>query len=180
MFDREYEKALCSDAFVDGWRTKKAMEEIWEAIRESRFRMARPMVKVQLDEGAYMPRREHVTDSGADLFTPFGFTLPPHGEMVVDTGVHVQLPPNTKLELVPKSGLNVNCSIVGWGLVDEGYSGSIRVKLYNLGKNAHFFNKGDKISQMVISPVIYAEFEQVDSVEGGERGDAGFGSTGKQ
>ena len=142
--------------------------------------MARPMVKVQLDEGAFMPRRTYDTDAGADLFTPFGFTLAPHGEMVVDTGVHVQLPPNTKLELVPKSGLNVNCSIVGWGLVDEGYSGSIRVKLYNLGKNAHYFNKGDKISQMVISPVIYAEFEQVDSVEGGERGDAGFGSTGKQ
>lgn len=141
--------------------------------------MARPIVNVQLDEGAWMPQRSHATDAGADLFTPFGFTLPPHGEMVVDTGVHVQLPPNTRLDLVPKSGLNVMCSIVGFGLIDEGYSGSIAVKLYNLGKNAHFFNKGDKISQMVISPVIYAEFEQVDEVEGGDRGDAGFGSTGK-
>ena len=149
-----------------------------EKILSKAFENANPIVKVQLDEGAFKPVRSYATDAGADLFTPFGFTLAPHGEMVVDTGVHVQLPPNTKLELVPKSGLNVMCSIVGWGLVDEGYSGSIKVKLYNLGKNSHYFNKGDKISQMVISPVIYAEFEQVDTVEGGERGVGGFGSTG--
>lgn len=141
--------------------------------------VVRPTVRVKLDEGAYMPRREHATDAGADLFTPFGFTLAPHGQMEIDTGVHVQLPPNTKLELVPKSGLNVKCDIVGWGLVDEGYSGAIRVKLYNLGKNVHYFNKGDKISQMVIAPVMYADFVAVDAIKGGDRGDAGFGSTGK-
>ena len=135
-------------------------------------------VKIKLDDGAYPLTRAHNTDAGADLRTPFGFTLAPHGEMTIDTGVHIQLPHRTKLELVPKSGLNVMCSIVGWGLVDEGYSGSIKVKLYNLGKNAHYFNRGDKIAQAVISPVLYPEFEQVDEIEGGDRGDAGFGSTG--
>jgi len=135
-------------------------------------------VKVQLDDGAYPLERAHETDAGADIRTPFGFTLAPHGEMTVDTGVHIELPPNTKAELVPKSGLNVKHSIVGWGLIDEGYSGSIAVKLYNLGKKTHYFNKGDKIAQLVISPVLYTTFEQVDEVGAGERGSAGFGSTG--
>lgn len=137
-----------------------------------------PTIKVQLDDGAYMPERAHDTDAGADLFTPFGFTLGCHHEMVIDTGVHIELPPHTKAELVPKSGLNVKASIVGWGLIDQGYSGSIRVKLYSLGKHTHYFNKGDKIGQLVISPVLYPTFVKVDKVEAGERGDNGFGSSG--
>lgn len=136
-------------------------------------------ISVQLDDGAFIPERAHETDAGADLRTPFGFTLGSHCEITVNTGVHIQLPPNTKAELVPKSGLNVKASIVGWGLVDEGYTGSIRVKLYNLGKDAHHFNKGDKIGQLVISPVLYPSFVKVDEIEGGPRGDAGFGSSGR-
>ena len=138
-----------------------------------------PTIRFKLDEGAYPPERAHGTDAGADLRTPFGFTLACHGEMVVDTGVHVELPSHTKAELVPKSGLNVKASIVGWGLIDEGYTGSIKVKLYNLGKQTHYFDKGDKIAQLVVSPVCYPTYVQADEIEGGERGDAGFGSTGK-
>jgi dUTP pyrophosphatase len=148
-----------------------------------------PTIRFKLDEGAYPPERAHGTDAGADLRTPFGFTLPGRGlldlllgrcaEMVIDTGVHFELPSHTKAELVPKSGLNVKASIVGWGLIDEGYTGSIKVKLYNLGKQTHYFDKGDKIAQLVVSPVCYPTYVQADEIEGGERGDAGFGSTGK-
>lgn len=137
-----------------------------------------PVVKVQLDDGAYMPERYHDTDAGADILTPVGFTLAPHSEVTINTGVHIELPPNTKAEIVPKSGLNVKHSIVGWGLIDEGYSGAIAVKLYNLGKKTHYFNQRDKIAQLVISPVLYPTFEQVDEISAGERGSAGFGSTG--
>lgn len=135
-------------------------------------------VNIQLDDGAYMPVREHATDAGADLRTPKAFLLPPHGSFEVDTGVHVELPHRLCARVEPKSGLNVRSGIVCFGLVDEGYSGSIVVKLYNLGKDPHYFNKGDKVAQMTICPVLYPGFRQVDEVKAGERADNGFGSTG--
>ena len=138
-----------------------------------------PTIRVKLDEGAYMPERAHDTDAGADLFTPKSFTLPAHGEHTVDTGVHIELPHFFRAEVTPKSGLNVNHSIVGWGLIDEGYTGSIAVKLYNLGDKAHRFERGDKIAQMVVSPVSYPTYVQTEEITGGERGDNGFGSTGR-
>jgi dUTP pyrophosphatase len=65
------------------------------------------------------------------------------------------------------------------GVVDEGYSGEIIVKLYNNSDRPVTFERGDKIAQLLIMPVLYADFEQVEEICGGERGSAGFGSTGK-
>ena len=136
-------------------------------------------MRVKLDKGAFMPERAHSTDAGADLRTPVDFTLPPSGSAIIDTGVHIELPPFTKCDIREKSGLNVKCGITSCGLIDEGYSGSIAVKLYNHTDKEYHFERGDKISQIVVTTVLYPSFEQVDSIEGGERGDAGFGSTGR-
>lgn len=136
-------------------------------------------IRFALDDGAYQPERAHDTDAGADLRTPVGFTLPPHGSMTIDTGVHVELPHGTCGMLVPKSGLNVRCDAVGWGLIDEGYSGSVVVKLYNMGRHARYFDKGDKVAQLVVMPVAYPRYVRADEVTGGERGQNGFGSTGR-
>ena len=136
-------------------------------------------MRVKLDEGAFMPERAHETDAGADLRTPVPFTLPPYGSATIDTGVHIELPRFSKAELLPKSGLNVKCGIVSFGLIDEGYTGSIVAKLYNLTDKEWSFERGDKITQLVVSPVFYADFRQVDEIAGGERGDAGFGSSGR-
>lgn len=137
------------------------------------------VVKVKLDDGAYLPERFHATDAGADLRTPFAFTLPAHKAAIVDTGVHVQLPAGTKGEIKSKSGLNIKHDIIAAGLIDEGFTGSITVKLYNLGDNDYHFEAGDKITQLVISNVRYEEFVDVDEIDGGERGNAGYGSTGR-
>ena len=143
-------------------------------------RLFTPELNVQLDEGAYMPVRAHDTDAGADLRTPKGFTLPPHGQMKIDTGVHIELPPFTYAKVESKSGLNIRASVLApGGVVDEGYTGSLVVKLYNLGKNYHYFDVGDKIAQLVIQPVLYPTFTLVDRVEGGDRGSDGFGSSGR-
>lgn len=154
-------------------------QSLREALMGSGIVDRHPSMRVKLDEGAFMPERAHDTDAGADLRTPYAFLLPPHGEHTVDTGVHIELPHGTKAELVSKSGLNVNHSIVSTGLIDEGYTGSIAVKLYNLGKKPHYFNVGDKITQMVVSPVLYVGFERSDELGESERGDGGFGSTGR-
>lgn len=135
-------------------------------------------VRVQLDDGAYIPERAHETDAGADLRTPIDLMLWGHSSFSVDTGVHIELPHGYYARIASKSGLNCKHDIISEGVIDEGYTGSIVVRLHNLSKNPHVFAKGDKISQLIIEPVVYADFDQVDRVEGGERGDGGFGSTG--
>lgn len=136
------------------------------------------IVTVSLDDGAFMPERAHKTDAGLDLRTPEAFTLFSWSSATIDTGVHVQLPPNTCGLMVSKSGLNVNEGITSTGLIDEGYSGSIMVRLYNHDERPRKFEVGDKISQLVILPCIYAEAVDGDVI-GGDRGSEGFGSTGR-
>ena len=138
-------------------------------------------MKIMLDEGAYMPERAHPTDAGLDLKTPISVSIPPRGSVVIDTGVHVQLPHGTVGILKSKSGLNVKRDITSEGVIDEGYTGSIVVKLYN---NHNFCGRelkaGDKISQLVILPVVIPdELKVVDELDDSERGDSGFGSSGR-
>ena len=137
-------------------------------------------MKIKLDPGAYIPTRAHDTDAGLDLRTPEELTIFPHDSAVIDTGVHIQLPHGTFGKLESKSGLNVNWDIVSCGgVIDEGYTGSIKVKLYNLGFDAFKLAKGDKIIQLIIQPCLYEDCELVEDLGESERGNAGFGSTGR-
>lgn len=136
-------------------------------------------MKIKLDPWAIMPTRAHDTDAGLDLYATEDKTVPPYGSATFDTGVHVELPPCTAGFLKSKSGLNVNHDITSEGVIDVGYTGAIVVKLYNHGKTPYFVKKGDKISQLVIVPVVIPSLEVVDELEDTERGDGGFGSTGR-
>lgn len=75
--------------------------------------------------------------------------------------------------------MNVKHHLTSEGVIDAGYTGAIVVKLYNNGDTAYRVLRGDKITQLVILPVVLDELEVVDSVQGFERGDGGFGSTGR-
>lgn len=136
-------------------------------------------MEFMLDNGAYMPSRGHETDAGLDLRTPKAVTVPAYGSAIVDTGVHVALPNGCAGLLVSKSGLNVKHDITSTGIIDEGYTGSIVVKLYNHGGEDHEFEAGDKVTQLVVMPVVCESLEQVSAFSPSERGDAGFGSTGR-
>ena len=136
-------------------------------------------MKIKLDKGAYMPEYAHGTDAGADLRSPHDVIVPNKGSAVIDTGVHIELPPNTVGMLKSKSGLNVKHGITSEGVIDVGYVGAIKVKLYNHSDKPYEVKAGDKISQLVIMPVIHQPFELVDELEDTERGDGGFGSTGR-
>ena len=129
--------------------------------------------------GGCEPLGGNGTGAGSDLRRPDGFTLGPGASATIHTGVHVELPHGTCGLLVSKSGLNVRDGIVGTGLIDEGYSGEVVVRLYNLSDHSRDFQAGDKIIQLVVLPVVALPLEEVDSIEVGERGDAGFGSTGR-
>ena len=135
--------------------------------------------KLDTDKGAMLPVRKYSTDAGANILSPRSFLLAARSSAIIRTGVHVELPPNTVGMLKSKSGLNIFHDIVGEGVIDEGFTNEIVVKLYNLGDIPYEFERGDQLIQLVVMPVHYPPIEQVDEIEGGERGDAGYGSTGR-
>ena len=135
---------------------------------------------VYLDDGAVMPCRAHEDDAGFDLYAPTVDLVPKRGSVVIDTGVHVAIPKGYAGLLVSKSGLNVKHDIISDGLIDAGYTGSIKVKLYNLGETSYIVEKGDKISQLVFIPIAEPELIQATWLEETPRGSNGFGSTGRK
>lgn len=136
-------------------------------------------MRITLDKGAHMPERAHDTDAGIDLKALEGGVIPQHDSLVFRTGVHIELPHGYAGLLVSKSGLNVKHDITSTGLIDEGYTGEILVKLYNHSDSYFVVNEGDKITQLVIIPVAYERLEVVEDIDDSERGDGGFGSTGR-
>ena len=137
-------------------------------------------MRVMIDDGAFAPTRAHSTDAGLDLRTPVDITVPPHGSCIIDTGVHIELPQRTVGMLKSKSGLNVKSDIISEGVIDEGYTGSIVVKLRNTGSSPVYFSRGDKVTQLVVMPVFYVPVELVPSLDmETDRGANGFGSTGR-
>lgn len=137
-------------------------------------------MKIKLDPGAYVPERAHETDAGMDLRTPSAVIVPAHGSACIDTGVHIEFPAGTYGKLESKSGLNVKHGIVSLGgVIDEGYTGSIVAKLYNMSDEDYVFVAGDKVVQIIIQPYLAPDIEIAWELEATDRGDGGFGSTGR-
>ena len=136
-------------------------------------------IKVMLDEGAKMPTRAHDTDAGYDLYSRDTIIVGAKKDAIFDTGVHIQIPAGYVGFLKSKSGLNCKFGIVGEGVIDAGYMGSIRVKLYNHSGRDVKFSAGDKLIQLVLLPIFTPDLELADVLDATERGDNGFGSSGK-
>ena len=156
-------------------------------------------MKIVLDEGAKMPTRAHPWDAGLDLYaiedvlvpakeilvgySPFGFGNPQvkvvGGSATIDTGVHAEIPEGYVGFIKSKSGLMCNHGIITDGTIDAHYTGPIKVCLFNHGGSKYEVKKGDKIAQLVIVPCLLPELELVDNLEETDRGDNGFGSTGR-
>lgn len=142
-------------------------------------------INYMLDEGAFEPLHGHDTDAGFDLRLPnkiyeeLGVVIWPGESVIVDTGVHFEIPEGYTGFIKSKSGLNVKHGIQSEGVIDAGYTGSVVAKLYNLGNERVFFSPGDKITQIVFLPIPKVELNEVESFAETERGNNGFGSTGK-
>ncbi len=101
---------------------------------------------------------------------------------LIETGITLALPAGFEAQIRPRSGLAIKHGITCLntpGTIDSDYRGEIKVILINLGKEAFTVNRGERIAQMVIAPVIQAEIMQVDVLDETDRGSGGFGSTGK-
>ena len=144
------------------------------------MRIEKP-IRILLEDGAYMPVRAHRTDAGLDLFSREDVLLWGGMSHLFDTGVHIELPSGMYAEIANRSGLNVNHGIIcPTGIIDNGYTGSIGVKLYNLTGESYQFHAGDRIAQLIIKPYVTSNgFQIVEELRRTDRGAAGFGSTGK-
>lgn len=136
-------------------------------------------IKIVLEEGATMPAYAHEDDAGMDLISLEMNMIPAHGRETFKTGVHMAIPSGYFGAIRAKSGLLRKHGIICSGTVDCSYTGEIMVTLVNTSSKNYQVFKGDKIAQMILIPYHHAEFVQVEKLDETERGDNGFGSTGR-
>lgn len=136
-------------------------------------------MKIKLDPGAIMPTRAHRWDAGLDLYAGAIDIIFAHDRATFDTGVHVQIPAGFVGFIKSRSGLMSKNGFTTDGTIDSGYTGSIKVTLFNNSDDDYIVDIGDKIAQLVILPCSIVDLIQVDELEETERGSDGFGSTGR-
>lgn len=154
-------------------------------------RNARPRVRVgvvRLAHAAGLPLPAYQTEDAAgldltaalDVQSPL--TLAPGARALVPTGLVIELPKGYEAQVRPRSGLALNHGITvlnSPGTIDSDYRGEVRVILANLGQAAFEIRRGDRIAQLVVSPVTHAALVEVNEVSNTLRGKGGFGSTGQ-
>ncbi|MFJ6077907.1 dUTP diphosphatase [Pseudarthrobacter sp. NPDC092419] len=149
-------------------------DEAWEPTLQVGLKM--------LDPGLEAPSYAHPGDAGADLRAREDVVLQPGERRMVPTGVSIALPFGYVALIHPRSGLATRHGLTivnAPGTVDAGYRGEIAVTLLNTDSSqAIELRRGDRIAQMVIQRVEYAQFVPVDELSGSVRGTGGFGSTG--
>ena len=137
-------------------------------------------------ENATLPTRGTSGSAGADLYACIEekITINPGDIKLIPTGIAIALPDkNSAAYLYARSGLGVKhgiCLANGVGVIDSDYRGEVCVGLCNVSNKPYAIEPNERIAQMVISPVIIPEMIEVSELEKTERGEGGFGSTGKK
>jgi len=147
----------------------------------------------KLNEKAVIPKYQTAGSAGFDFHAVIEdrltwngekgcVTILPHEQLVIKTGLSVEIPQGWQMEIRPRSGLAFKYSITvtnSPGTIDSSYRGKILIILFNLGKNNFIINNGDRVAQGVIMPAPIFSIIEVDKLTKTERGTGGFGSTGK-
>ena len=137
----------------------------------------------RLDPDVPVPSYAHPGDAGVDLVTTIDADVPPGERVLLPTGIAIALPEGYAAFVHPRSGLAVKygVSLVNApGTVDAGYRGEIRVSLVNLDpRETVVLRRGDRIAQLVVQRVEHAVFHEVETLPGSDRGEGGFGSSGR-
>ena len=145
--------------------------------------MAKVHIK-KLDPAVELPAYKTEGASGMDLMALLNepINLKPNSSCLVPTGIAVAFSSDFEIQIRPRSGLAAknNISVLNTpGTIDSDYRGEIKVILFNHGKDDFLINNKDRIAQMILTPVIKMELEEIDNLPETVRGDGGFGSTGK-
>ena len=140
----------------------------------------------KLRDNARIPKRATDGAAGMDLYACIGasITLNPGQLAVIPTGIAIELPDNTCAAfLYARSGLGVKhgiCLSNGVGVIDSDYRGEVCAGLCNVSDKPYVIEPGERVAQMVIAPVLTPEIVEVDELGSTDRGEGGFGSTGKK
>ena len=154
---------------------------------ERNFKIPRPKQKLTYEKihpDAVEPKYNYVSDSGFDLHSTLSLNVPPLGRMIVPTGIKLSIPVGYEIQVRSKSGLALKQGLMvlnSPGTVDQGYTGEIKVIVFNTNQQDYNIKVGDKIAQAVLCPVMCGEVVDLingEKIEDGERRDKGFGSTG--
>ena len=143
-----------------------------------------PVLRVKKkDVLAVVPRYESSGAAGLDLraFIDREITIPPMGRAKIPTGLFIEVPQGFEAQIRPRSGLAARSGLTvlnAPGTIDSDYRGEVEVILINLGTESFTVKNGDRIAQMVISPVIRVNVAEAEFLSETERGTGGFGSTG--
>ncbi len=145
--------------------------------------MAKVLIKKLFSE-VQLPSYKTSGASGMDLmaFVKSSVTIKPKTSFLVPTGLSIAFSEDYEVQIRPRSGLAAknNISILNTpGTIDSDYRGEIKVIVYNHGDNDFIINNGDRIAQMILSPVVKMELEETSDLPETIRGEGGFGSTGK-
>ena len=130
-----------------------------------------------------LPKYETEGSSGMDLAAHIenSILIEPGNTVMVPTGIAVSIPKNFEIQIRPRSGLAARnkISVLNTpGTIDSDYRGEIKVILINLSEKTFTIEKGTRIAQMVLCPIVKARFKEVESLGETPRGSSGFGSTG--
>ena len=145
------------------------------------------MIKVlvkKLNPKVELPKYKTEGSSGMDLkaLIENPIIIKPQSYVLIPTGLSIAIPEDTEIQIRPRSGLAAKSSISVLntpGTIDSDYRGEIKIILFNHGKEEFTVNNGDRIAQMILMPVLKAEFEEIKELPKTVRGSGGFGSTGK-
>lgn len=135
-------------------------------------------------EGLERPIYATEGSAGADVrcAEPGPVTVEPGQRIAVATGLIFEIPPGWEIQVRPRSGLSWRHGLTivnAPGTIDSDFRGEVRVLMVNLGAEPVVIERGDRVAQLVVAPVVQARFEQVDRVGATDRSDGGFGSTGR-
>ena len=130
------------------------------------------------------PLPEYATpaSAGVDLRASEARVIPPGGRALVPTGLRIALPEGYEAQVRPRSGLALKHGVTlpnSPGTIDADYRGEIGVILMNLGQEPFIVEPGDRIAQMVVAPVARVAWIEAEALDATERGEGGFGSTGR-
>lgn len=144
--------------------------------------MTKILIK-KLSKNINLPKYETDGSSGMDLSANIenSISIKPGKSSIIPTGISVSIPKNFELQIRPRSGLAAKnqISVLNTpGTIDADYRGEIKVILINLGEKTFTVEKGARIAQMVLCPIIKAKLQEVENLEKTSRGSGGFGSTG--
>ena len=143
------------------------------------------ILALKLDEGAYKPTKAHTKDAGFDLYLKENLIIKRSKKIqIIDTGVHILIPAGYVGLVQPRSSISKKAFQIHTGVIDAGYTGSIKIALQWLDDKCnqamfYTFERGERIAQLVIVPIPEIELQEVTDLPQTDRGSNGFGSSGR-